>query len=74
MGRFKITELDHIVLNVGDIDRSLKFYTRCLGLEGRAGRRNSGPVRSVSRRCASTTHTIIDLFPRKTSANVASDG
>ena len=34
MGRFKITALDHIVLNVGDIDRALQFYTGVLGLEG----------------------------------------
>ncbi len=34
MGSFKITALDHIVLNVGDIDRALKFYTEVLGLEG----------------------------------------
>ena len=33
MERIKVTELDHIVLNVGDIDRSLKFYTDVLGLQ-----------------------------------------
>ena len=30
----KINELDHIVLNVSDIHRSLDFYTRVLGLSG----------------------------------------
>ena len=34
MERIKITELDHIVLNVGDIHRALKFYTDVLGLHG----------------------------------------
>ena len=33
MERIKVTELDHIVLNVGDIDRSLKFYIEVLGLQ-----------------------------------------
>ena len=33
MERIKVTELDHIVLNVGDIQRSLKFYTDVLGLQ-----------------------------------------
>ena len=34
MARIKITDLDHIVLNVGDIEQSLKFYTEVLGLSG----------------------------------------
>ncbi len=34
MKSIKITELDHIVLNVRDIDRSLAFYTQVLGLKG----------------------------------------
>ena len=33
MSGFKISELDHIVLNVGDIERSLKFYTEVMGFE-----------------------------------------
>ncbi|MGE5306396.1 MAG: VOC family protein [Alphaproteobacteria bacterium] len=59
-----ITGLDHIVLNVGDIDRSLKFYTEALGLRGervddfRAGKVGFPSVR-INR------ETIIDLFPRK---------
>jgi catechol 2,3-dioxygenase-like lactoylglutathione lyase family enzyme len=30
---FKVTSLDHIVLNVSDVDRSLAFYVDGLGLE-----------------------------------------
>jgi catechol 2,3-dioxygenase-like lactoylglutathione lyase family enzyme len=30
----RITALDHIVLNVRDIERALKFYTQVLGLPG----------------------------------------
>ena len=33
MSGFKISELDHIVLNVGDIERSLQFYTEMMGLK-----------------------------------------
>jgi catechol 2,3-dioxygenase-like lactoylglutathione lyase family enzyme len=29
---FKISAMDHIVLNVPDIDRSMAFYTQVLGL------------------------------------------
>lgn len=29
----RITELDHVVLNVADVERSLAFYTEELGLE-----------------------------------------
>ena len=32
MSGFKISELDHIVLNVSDIERSLQFYTGVMGL------------------------------------------
>ena len=64
MGNIKVIELDHIVLNVSDIDRSLKFYTEVLGLKGervdefRAGKVSFPSVRINQR-------TIIDLFPRK---------
>ncbi|MBM4297109.1 MAG: VOC family virulence protein [Deltaproteobacteria bacterium] len=67
MEKIKITELDHIVLNVGDIDRSLKFYTEVLELKGervdefRAGKVSFPSVRINER-------TIIDLFPRKDGA------
>ena len=33
MDRIKVTELDHIVLNVENIDRSLNFYVDVLGLQ-----------------------------------------
>lgn len=64
MGRFKITGLDHIVLNVGDIDRALRFYTEVLGLQGeRIEQFRAGKVGFPSVRINDTT--IIDLFPRK---------
>jgi len=34
MTKPRITEMDHIVLDVGDIERSMAFYTEVLGLEG----------------------------------------
>jgi glyoxylase I family protein len=64
MGNFKITGLDHIVLNVGDIERAVQFYTGVLGLAGerieqfRAGKAGFPSVRIDDA-------TIIDLFPRK---------
>jgi len=70
MGRFKITALDHIVLNVGDIDRALQFYTGVLGLEGeRVEQFRAGKVGFPSVRINDAT--IIDLFPRKTNVNPA---
>ena len=68
MKPINITALDHIVLNVGDIDRSLKFYTEVLGLHGeRVDEFRAGKVGFPSVRINSAT--IIDLFPRQ---NVAS--
>jgi len=67
MGKIKIIELDHIVLNVGDIDRSLTFYTEVLGLKGeRVDEFSSGKVSFPSVRI--NDQTIIDLFPRKDGA------
>lgn len=34
MTRLRIVEMDHIVLSVSDIERSLAFYTGVLGLQG----------------------------------------
>lgn len=66
MGHFKITALDHIVLNVGDIDRALQFYTGVLGLEGeRVELFRASKVGFPSVRIDDAT--IIDLFPRPTS-------
>jgi len=65
MSGFKISELDHIVLNVGDIERSLQFYTEVMGLraerldEFRTGKAGFPSVRI-------NADTIIDLFPAKT--------
>ena len=65
MGKFKITTLDHIVLNVGDIDRALQFYIGVLGLTGeRVELFKAGKVGFPSVRINDAT--IIDLFPRKT--------
>jgi catechol 2,3-dioxygenase-like lactoylglutathione lyase family enzyme len=60
MKPIKVTELDHIVLNVKDVDRALDFYANVLGLEierldeFRAGRIGFPSVRI-------NEHTIIDL-------------
>ncbi len=62
MKPIRITALDHIVLNVRDIERALRFYTQVLGLHGervdefRAGQVNFPSVRING-------GTIIDLFP-----------
>ena len=62
MSKIKIIGLDHIVLNVSDIDRSLKFYTEVLGLTGeRVEPFRAGKVGFPSVRINAST--IIDLFP-----------
>jgi catechol 2,3-dioxygenase-like lactoylglutathione lyase family enzyme len=62
MNPITVTELDHIVLNVSDIDRSLNFYTGVLGLKGeRVDEFKAGKVGFPSVRVNSDT--IIDLFP-----------
>lgn len=67
MARPKINELDHIVLNVNDIERSLRFYTEILGLKGeRMAEFRAGKVGFPSVRINDAT--IIDLFPAKRSA------
>jgi catechol 2,3-dioxygenase-like lactoylglutathione lyase family enzyme len=72
MARITITELDHIVLNVSDIERSLSFYTEVLGLKGeRVEEFKSGKVGFPSVRI--NDGTIIDLFPAKQPV-AASDG
>jgi catechol 2,3-dioxygenase-like lactoylglutathione lyase family enzyme len=74
MKPIRITELDHIVLNVKDIDRSLAFYTQVLGLgaervdEFRAGKIGFPSVRI-------NEHTIIDLsISKESGALPKSDG
>lgn len=62
MARIKVTGLDHIVLNVGDVDRSLEFYMGVLGLQGeRVEEFRQGKVGFPSVRI--NADTIIDLFP-----------
>ena len=62
MSAIKIVEMDHIVLNVRDIDRSLQFYIDVLGLEGeRVGEFKDGKVGFPSVRI--NKDTVIDLFP-----------
>lgn len=64
MDSIKITELDHIVLNVRNIDRSLAFYAQVLGLkEERLQEFKEGKAGFPSVRI--NEHTIIDLFPLK---------
>ncbi len=61
---FKIISLDHIVLNVSDVDRSLAFYVDGLGLEAiRLDEYRRGDVKFPSLRINSGT--IIDLFSPK---------
>jgi glyoxylase I family protein len=73
MNTLKVTELDHIVLNVGDIDRSLGFYTGVLGLQPeRLDEFRAGKVGFPSVRI--NTGTIIDLFPTSASESFHQDG
>jgi len=73
MSGFKISELDHIVLNVGDVERSLQFYTDVMGLkserldEFRTGKAGFPSVRI-------NADTIIDLFPVQGQQNRQSNG
>lgn len=68
-----ITELDHIVLNVSDVDRSLEFYTGVLKLqperlaEFRAGKAGFPSVRI-------NAGSIIDLFPTERDAPASAPG
>ena len=64
MKRIRVQALDHIVLNVRDIDRSLNFYTETLGLKPeRLDEFKAGKIGFPSVRI--TDDTIIDLFPIK---------
>jgi catechol 2,3-dioxygenase-like lactoylglutathione lyase family enzyme len=64
MQPIRVHALDHIVLNVRDIDRSLNFYTETLGLKPeRLDEFKAGKVGFPSVRI--TDDTIIDLFPIK---------
>ena len=57
----KITEMDHIVLRVKDVEESLRFYTETLGLGAeRVEEWRAGKVGFPSARL--NADTIIDLF------------
>lgn len=59
----RVIALDHLVLNVADIERSLAFYTGLLGLEPvRVEEWRAGKVSFPSVRVNAAT--IIDLFNR----------
>jgi catechol 2,3-dioxygenase-like lactoylglutathione lyase family enzyme len=67
MKPIKVTELDHIVLNVKDIDRALDFYANVLGLKiERLAEFRAGKIGFPSARI--NEHTIIDLSPLKDQA------
>ena len=56
-----VTGLDHIVLNVADVERSIAFYAGCLGLRAeRVEAWRRGEIRFPSVRIDEAT--IIDLF------------
>jgi len=62
VGLIKVIELDHIVLNVADVDRTLRFYTGVLGLKGeRVEEFREGKVGFPSVRI--NEHTVIDFSP-----------
>jgi catechol 2,3-dioxygenase-like lactoylglutathione lyase family enzyme len=57
----RVTELDHVVINCADVERSLAWYRDRLGLTPvRAAEWRSGEVPFPSVRV--NEHTIIDLF------------
>jgi catechol 2,3-dioxygenase-like lactoylglutathione lyase family enzyme len=74
MKPIRITELDHIVLNVKDIDRSLAFYSQVLGLKAeRVDEFRAGKIGFPSVRI--NEHTIIDLsISKEPGALPKSDG
>ena len=56
-----VSELDHLVINVGDVERSLAWYTEMLGLSAeRVHEWRAGEVPFPSVRI--NDNTIIDLF------------
>jgi catechol 2,3-dioxygenase-like lactoylglutathione lyase family enzyme len=70
MHNLKIVAMDHIVLNVSDVERSIAFYTETLGLPGeRLEEFRSGKVGFPSVRI--DEHTLIDLMK---GGSPASDG
>ena len=73
MKPIRVTELDHIVLNVKDIDRSLAFYSQVLGLKAeRVDEFRAGKIGFPSVRI--NEHTIIDLSISKEPAALPKSG
>jgi catechol 2,3-dioxygenase-like lactoylglutathione lyase family enzyme len=69
----RYTQMDHIVLNTTDIDRSLAFYCDVLGLQpDRVEEYRAGKVRFPSVRI--NEGTIIDLFPPEMHTKVMGEG
>lgn len=68
-----VYELDHLVLNVADVDRALTFYVDGLGLQAeRRAEYEKGDVPFPSVRL--NGHTIVDLFPPKLHGNESAHG
>ena len=68
----KITEMDHIVLRVKDVEVSLKFYCETLGMQSeRVEQWKAGEVRFPSARL--NADTIIDFFATD-QETIAKDG
>jgi len=69
----RVTQLDHIVLNVRDVERSLEFYCGALGLEAvRVDEYRAGKVGFPSVRV--NDRTIIDLSQRKNGEALPEEG
>jgi len=69
---FKISAMDHIVLNVPDVERSMAFYMQVLGLEPeRLDQFRQGKVPFPSVRVSQDT--VIDLFPMKPGETIPHD-
>jgi glyoxylase I family protein len=69
----QIAQMDHIVLNVSDVDRSIAFYAGVLGLKAeRVDEYKSGAVGFPSVRI--NEQTIIDLFPPERQQEAAAPG
>ena len=61
MSNLRIVAMDHIVLNVSDVERSIAFYTQTLGLQGeRLDEFRGGKVGFPSVRISADT--LIDLM------------
>ncbi len=68
----KITEMDHIVLRVKDVEESMRFYCETLGMQSeRVDQWKAGEVRFPSARL--NADTIIDFFASD-QETIAKDG